>query len=66
MEWFVGESFTNPGYFSAEAIDDEFGGEGEIYTTVFLGPRSEERAKEFALWQNGLLARKRQSREHLR
>jgi hypothetical protein len=59
MVWFVGESPTHPGYFSAEAIDDE--GDGEIYVTVFLGPRSEERALEFAHWQNGLLARKRQS-----
>jgi hypothetical protein len=66
MEWCVGESVTNSGYFSAEAIDDEFGGEGEIYVTVFLGPRSEERAKEFALWQNWLLESKRQSKGRLR
>jgi hypothetical protein len=50
----------DPEYSSAEAVDDEFGGEGEMYVTVFLGPKSEERAKGFAHWQNGLLDWKRQ------
>ena len=54
MHWEVGPYAHEPEYFSAEAVDDE-DGEGEIYTTVFFGPRSEERAKQFAAWQNGLL-----------
>jgi hypothetical protein len=66
MQWEVGEFVTHPGYFSAEAVDDEFDGEGEIYVTVFLGPKSEERANEFAHWQNGLLEWKRRSQGRLR
>ena len=66
MHWEVGESVTHPGYFSVEAIDDELDGEGEVYVTVFLGSRSEERAKEFAHWQNGLLEWKRHSQRGLR
>jgi hypothetical protein len=66
MQWEVGESVTHPGYFSAEAVDDEFDGEGEMYVTVFLGPKSEARAKEFAHWQNGLLEWKRQPQGRLR
>jgi hypothetical protein len=30
MQWYVGESLTHPGYFSAEAVDDEGNGEGEM------------------------------------
>jgi hypothetical protein len=66
MQWEVGESVTHPGYFSAEAVDDEFDGEGEMYVTVFLGPKSEARANEFAHWQNGLLEWKRQPQGRLR
>jgi hypothetical protein len=61
MQWEVGRYTHDPEYFSAEAVDDEFNGEGEMYVTVFLGPKSEERAKEFAHWQNELLEWKRQS-----
>jgi hypothetical protein len=61
MQWEVGRYTHDPAYFSAEAADDECDGEGEIYVTVFFGPRSEERAKEFVDWQNGLLEWKRQS-----
>jgi hypothetical protein len=61
MHWEVGKYMHAPNYFSAEAVDDEFDGEGEIYVTVFFGPRSEERAKEFVDWQNGLLEWKRQA-----
>jgi len=66
MHWEVGKYSLDPNYFSAEAIDDEPDGEGEIYVTVFLGPKSEERAEEFAHWQNGLLEWKRQSQGRLR
>ena len=66
MHWEVGESVTHLGYFSVEAIDDEFDGEGEVYITLFLGSRSEDRAREFAHWQNGLLIWKRRSQGRLR
>lgn len=33
-----------------EAID--FGSEGECYLTIFSGPRSQERAEEYAAWKN--------------
>ena len=55
MQWEVGKYMHDPNYFSAQAINDEGNGEGEIYVTVFFGPESEERAKAFASWQNGIL-----------
>jgi hypothetical protein len=66
MHWEVGKYLHDPNYYSAEAIDDEGDGEGEMYVTVFLGPKSEERAEQFAHWQNGLLDWKRQSQGPLR
>jgi hypothetical protein len=65
MEWEVGKYVHDPNYYAAEAVDDEGAGEGEIYVTVFLGPRSEARAKEFAHWQNELLEWKRRAGHRL-
>lgn len=59
MEYEIGESVTHLGYYSAEAVN--YDGDGEIYTTVFLGPRSKERAEEFAAWQ-AIVTRKTQGR----
>lgn len=50
MQYEVGESTTHPGYYSAEGVDYER--DGEIYVTLFLGPRSLERAEEFAAREN--------------
>lgn len=50
MMYEVGESEAYPGYFSVDAVNYE--GDGEIYTTVFFGARSRERAEEYAKWQN--------------
>jgi hypothetical protein len=50
LEYEVGESVDHQGHYSAEAVN--YAGDGEIYTTVFLGPRSRERAEEYARWQN--------------
>lgn len=36
----------DPTCWRVEAIDDE--GEGDCYLAIFTGPRSEERAKEYA------------------
>jgi hypothetical protein len=33
-----------------EAVDDE--SEGEVYVTIFSGPRARERAEEYASWKN--------------
>jgi len=50
LEYEIGESVDHPGHYSAEAVN--YDGDGEIFTTVFLGPLSRERAEEFARWQN--------------
>jgi hypothetical protein len=55
MQWEVGRYTHDPEYFSAEAVNDEPGSEGEMYATVFYGLRSEQRAKQFADWQNALI-----------
>jgi hypothetical protein len=59
MHWELGRYVNDPAYFSSEAVDDRAGGEGEIYVTVFLGPRSEKRAREYTDWANGLLESQR-------
>lgn len=46
LEYEIGESVDHPGYYSAEAVN--YDGDGEIFTTVFLGPLSRERAEEFS------------------
>jgi len=50
MQWEAGESVTNPGYWSAEAVDHE--GEGEIYVVLFLCPNSKKMAEEYAASKN--------------
>jgi hypothetical protein len=45
MQWEIGHYTHDPKYFSAEAVNDETDGEGEILVTVHLSLRSEERAK---------------------
>jgi hypothetical protein len=59
MQWEVGRYTHDPEYFSAEAVNDEPSGQGEMYVTVFYGPQSEQRAKQFADWQNALIEWKR-------
>jgi hypothetical protein len=60
LEYEIGESVTHPGYCSAEAVN--YDGDGEIYTTVFLGPRSRERAEEFVTWQGTINTRDQAAR----
>lgn len=39
-----------PGSWCAEAID--YDSEGECYKVIFVGPNSEARAREYAMWKN--------------
>ena len=48
----VTERRDTPGTWAVEIIDDE--GDGDCYNTVFYGPRSEERAREYAAFKNAL------------
>jgi hypothetical protein len=53
--WYVGGVLVWVTIVTFRDGDKPGKGEGELYITVFFGPRSAERAKEFADWQNGLL-----------
>jgi len=44
------------GDWRVEAID--FENEGSVYTTTFSGPNAQERAEEYARWQNGIQIRR--------
>jgi hypothetical protein len=48
MKYEVQESEETRGAFSVTAI----GREGEIYSTLFSGPKAKERAEEYAAWKN--------------
>jgi hypothetical protein len=52
MEWEVIEDRQHSGHWRVEAINRD--GDGEVYVTVFSGPRSEERAREYASWKMGM------------
>lgn len=49
MDISVVERNDQPGAWSVEAIDHD--ADGSCYVTVFYGPRSQERAQEYAAWQ---------------
>jgi len=48
MKYKVQESEETRGAFSVSAI----GREGEIYSTLFSGPKAKEQAEEYAAWKN--------------
>jgi hypothetical protein len=48
MKYEVQESEETRGACSVTAI----GREGEIYSTLFSGPKAKERAEEYAAWKN--------------
>lgn len=35
-------------------VVEAVGSEGEVYVTQFYGPEADQRAKQYAQWQNGL------------
>ena len=43
-----------PGDWLVSAIADPPEGDGDIYLTIFAGPLSEKRAREYADWKNAL------------
>ena len=49
MEYEITEDREYPGVYRVEAVNHA--GDGEIYTAVFYGPRSKERAEEYAAWK---------------
>ena len=48
MKYEVQESEETRGAFAVTAI----GREGEIYSTLFSGPKAKERAEEYVAWKN--------------
>ena len=44
------ESAGHPGEWRVEAIDQE--SDGEVYVTIFSGPKARERAQEYAEWKS--------------
>jgi hypothetical protein len=55
MQYEVVEDALHPGDYRVEAIDAD--GEGEVYTTIFVGPDAETRAEEYAGWKNSARTR---------
>lgn len=51
MKYEVVEDRLSPGDFRAEAINSS--GDGEVFGAIFTGPDADERAHEYAAWQNG-------------
>lgn len=49
MEYDVAPDRVYPGDWRVEAIDRD--GDGEAYVTIFSGPQSEQRAREYAAWK---------------
>jgi hypothetical protein len=43
------ESKGHPGEWRVEAINQE--SDGEVYVTIFSGPKARERAREYAEWK---------------
>jgi hypothetical protein len=55
MEWECFEDTKNRGDWRVEAID--FENEGAVYVTIFSGPESQERAREYAAMKSAQEAR---------
>jgi hypothetical protein len=51
VEWTSFEDRHNPGDWRVEANDSD--NEGVFYVTIFSGPKSRERAEEYAVIKNG-------------
>lgn len=49
VEYTIIEDHNCPGAWRVEAVNHA--GDGEVYTAVFYGPRSKERAEEYAAWK---------------
>jgi hypothetical protein len=58
MEWTSFEDRHNPGDWHVEAKDNE----GVVYVTIFSGPKSRERAEEYAAIKNGNRSSERRDR----
>lgn len=54
MEYEVVQDRLTPDTWRVEAIN--YAGDGEVYTAVFYGPRSKERAEEYAAWKTAAYA----------
>ena len=65
MEYEVVETRNIPGEWRVEAID--YGSEGECYLTIFSGPKSHQRAEEYAIREsaNDAIRRRAVLREEL-
>lgn len=50
MKYEVVQPQYDAGDWRVEAIDDDR--EGECYVTIFAGPQSEDRAREYAEWKS--------------
>lgn len=52
LEVEIAERHEEPGVWTVEAIDT--GSEGEVYQTLFTGPKAKERAYDYALATYGV------------
>jgi len=52
MHYEVVESRDYRGHWHAEATDSD----GRVFVAVFSGPNAAERAHEYAIWKNSVLA----------
>lgn len=50
MQFEVVQSKDQPGEWRVEATNET--GDGEVFVTIFSGPKAEERAREYAEWKN--------------
>jgi hypothetical protein len=48
------EDRRHTGDFRVEAINS--GGDGEVYTAIFVGPDAKARAEEYAEWKNSAVS----------
>lgn len=49
MEYEVAQDKVVPDQWRVEAVNHE--GDGEVYVTLFCGPKAEERAREYAAFK---------------
>jgi len=51
MKYYTVRDTSSRGVWVAEADD----GDGNVYTTIFIGKNARQRAEEYAAWKNGSL-----------